>query len=399
MNAKDRYNEIIAEIEKGACDENIRTDEIVRYISKKFGYDMRELNSLFSFMTGDTMLAYIKGRKLMAAYRLIITSDKSSKETMPLAVSVSGYNDQSAFCHKFSDYFKMKPTEAYKLKDTSLVTNPQMWDDISFDCTFPDLKEDEMKSKTKFGLPQEIFDKIIEAYELENLYSFSPMFSQIAFELSEELSLPLTITFSFADKIRDCGNEFEDEEYDDDGLTPDGRMREIACDPFIQYLYFECNLSPEFAFDLMDRCYKYTKEDLMKMEKELIRSYAMLNEYIHFDTYKAAYEYYYQNANEAYEDEDFENYLDYICAGMPKEEAFKEIIPSGELYDYCDENAKISDMLSDVLDLYEDDNEYFTSNEYIEDFNEDEYYYDEDIEDKGMVEECYFDKYFGEDEI
>ena len=327
MNTKEKYNKIIMAIEAGSCDSSIKCDELAYSVAMGFG--KRAMNEIFSFLTGYTLLDYIKCRKMMAAYRYLISTKKRDIEG---AIGISGLGDHSAFDKKFSKYFNMTPKEAHQKKNKSLLTKPLTWDEISCDMTCPTLEEEEveqMEKKSRFGISQEQYAKVMEASELEAVYGFEPMFSQVAFELADSLKLPMEDTFRFVDSLRDFGGDFNDDDPEEpDGKTPEERLRELAFNHFIQFMYFERGLSIDLICVTLDRV-SLSKEELMQLSPDLIRAYAY-TENLQFVYFKKAYEYYKCHADDSYTEEEYDMYIDLICMGRPIEEAFGILVPMGD---------------------------------------------------------------------
>ncbi len=186
-----------------------------------------------------------------------------------------------------------------------------------------------------FGLPEAQFEKMVEASELSELYDLEPMFAQVAFELSGKLELPLAETFKYADSLRDFGGDYSgvDDNPEDPTYSlnpPEVNLREVAFDPFNQFVFFTCHLSVDTAFDLLDRS-GLTEAELIRCDPAMLREFSCV-EGINFYYFEKSYRYYMENrekyyALEVFCDEDFYNYLELIAVGIPMEEALEELIP------------------------------------------------------------------------
>ncbi len=132
MNAQEKYDTIINDIEEGASDRYTSADELAKELAAKHALDYRELNAVMKFMTGDTALYYIKKRKLMAAYLYLISaSDNKPKSAITEAIEISGMDNHSSFCKKFGEVFPITPKEAFMRRDLSLYVVPLTWSMIS----------------------------------------------------------------------------------------------------------------------------------------------------------------------------------------------------------------------------------------------------------------------------
>lgn len=336
MNAKARYNALIAEIEAKACDRNSIAHDLMFSIARSKGIDPRDLNALIRFMTGDTLLNYIKSRKLMAAYKYLIESQQLDIES---AIVISGFDNQSSFTKKFSAYFNLTPKEAFYKKDKSLYVEPLTWDTVSCDTDYSTTDTGEsslMKEVMRFGIPQHQYSKVIQAHELEELYGFSPFLSQLAFELSENLKISLREVFAFVDEIRDYEQFHAEDHADRLGEEVDlprmlSSIKESAQDPYMQFMYFKCDIHPDQAHEMLYERFQMTKKEIILQDPTIIREFTktgyMSKGYMPFDFFKAAYIYYMENANAQYSDEEYDEYIDLLHGGFSKEEAFDELEP------------------------------------------------------------------------
>lgn len=338
MNAKTRYDDLILKIEDGALDRDTSANDLMFSVARASAFTVGELSSMLRFMTGDTLLQYIKMRKLMAAYRFLIDADVrkiTSTNAISNAVAISGYDNQNSFTKKFSAFFGLSPKEAFLKKDYSLLSEPLTWDSISCDTNHSKTNEKEvsqMASTMKFGILQEQYDKAIEAYELETLYGLPPMFSKIAFDLAERQSVSLKDAFAFADSLYDYGGDFSKEGLDPEiadmySDDPEENIKAIAFDPYIQFMFFQCKLSVSSAYELSMFRLPISEEEAMKMDPRMLHEFARA-ENIEFYFFKSAYEYYEKHADDDYSDEDFDKYIDLLYRDIPKEIAFEEIIPA-----------------------------------------------------------------------
>lgn len=333
MNAKDRYNGIIAMIEEYSQNPHMSADEIVQKIAMANGLSHRDCNAVMQYLTGDTLIRYIRERKLMAAYRVIIAGE-NSQSAIRAAVDVSGLGSQQSLSKKFSSRFGMPPGEAFKRKDASLLSAPLTWDVISCGNQRPLLDGSEVEQvaeKKKFGILQEQYAKAMEAAELEALYGLDPLFSDFAFSFSEKEGIPLKDAFRYADSLYEFIGDLkpeEDEENDGFVVEPADALKDWGEDEFIRFVFFCCSLTVTCAVWLHSMT-GVSEEELMEQDPALIRAFVRtMDAGIAFPYFKRAYEYFWANADAAYDEEEFDQYIDYIGCGIHFEEAFSMVWPN-----------------------------------------------------------------------
>ena len=198
MNVKERFNKLLSDIEIMAhLPEDLKPRDIGSKMSANSGIGYRDLNTIFTYITGISLLDYIRERQIMAAYEVIISMPVFDVE---VAISVSGLDNQSSFGKKFKERFGLTPKEAFKKKDESLLEEQLVWDIIS---DGNNLLEDEQPLITpqtvKFGISKEQYQLYQQASDLQALYEFDDNQSEIAYRLSQTYSVPLKKTFDFVD--------------------------------------------------------------------------------------------------------------------------------------------------------------------------------------------------------
>ena len=191
MNVKQRFNKTIQEIEKRAGDPYVDSQELAADIAASNALLLRDMITVFKYLTGNTLRAYISDRRMMASYKFLITGKTRNIER---ALKIAGYGDQPGYTKAFKKRFGISPGEAFKKKDVSLYEEPLSWEQLSQEAGASSGKEDVavQETETHFGIKLNQFDKISKAMELEAFYEFSPVFSQFAFDLSEKISKPLS---------------------------------------------------------------------------------------------------------------------------------------------------------------------------------------------------------------
>ena len=196
MNAKTSFDSIMLSIEKQVA---INKDhkEIATNISNENYLSVREMNSIIAFLTGFTLVEYIKERKLMAAYKILISDPIFDIDA---AIEVSGYDNQSSFTKKFTDFFGISPKVAHQKKESSKYKMPLSWEAISVDSSgTKELAKIEFVP-TKFGIPKMQYDRISEAMDYQLLYEFTDIQSEAAFQLLDEYEISVKDAFEFIDE-------------------------------------------------------------------------------------------------------------------------------------------------------------------------------------------------------
>lgn len=332
MNAKERYDKLIEAIEDKASNPFMSAQEIADFIADEQIMSLRDINTIMKFLAETSAIKYITRRKIMAAYRYLISSKKPDIQE---AVAIAGRGTHSSLNRDFSEIFGLTPTEAIRSKDRALLELPLTWDAISCDrmSRFDAAEEvEEMDKLSVFGISSEQYAKVMEASDLADLYGLDREKSNLAFELSEELSQPLKDTFRYVNELNEycAGTETIETA---DGKLVDGdfhmeTMVEEAHDASLQFLFFSCGLPLDLALEVADRIC-VSDEELVRFDPELIAQYAYTTD-MSFSYFFAAYDYYKTHADNSYDEDNLDYYVELICQGLPKEEAFAMIIPFGD---------------------------------------------------------------------
>ncbi len=395
MNAKKRYNAMIDAVEEKIQDSRLYASEAAAAVARSCGMSLRDLNAVLSCLTGMTAVSYVKHRKMMAAYRYLISGNRT-KPDMNTAVEMSGLDNQSSFIKKFDSQFGMTPREACLRKDSSLYEEPLYWDLISGDSAGTPMDTAEKRNTGEeqaiFGLSPVQYSHALQAIELQEAYGFSQEYAQIAFEVSQTLDTGMQEAFAFLDSVQtylaeqnEDGADFLTEGRKGKMLTEsdyESQGRRLALDPDYQYLFFQCGLSVSLAGKTLDRVFGQ-REQFMKMGPFLIYEFAHTEE-MSLEYYQKACRYFQESADEEYTEEDFICYLDQINLGVPAETAFSELLPTGNL-----EGNILFEEEEWQEDPYEEElwQEDWRDEERIDlEFDEENEYYDRDDLDTGLFD-------------
>lgn len=322
--------------------------EIADIVAREIGNSTRDLSTIFIFMTGKTLIDYIKERKLNASYEHIIDGERFDAKT---AVTLSGLGDQSALIKKFNNVYGMTPKEAHAKKDRSLVKARMKWNDFSH-VEIQEITSEEndtvIANNTVLGLARTKYEEVKEAIELQELYGFDELQSEIAYYIYQTYDFPLKETFRFVDeydydtrssKLSDDNidedlKELLNKVFSNDVVDDEPEMDRTeyynyfakgdADEPEIRYAYFVVGVkSIPAIYNLIDKLHALGDNDITELEPELIEMCA----YEDFDARfcKKAVAYYLDNATDEYGDDAFEEYVGYLLNGQYIEDAFDNI--------------------------------------------------------------------------
>ena len=160
MQAKEKFNNIVYKIEELVWEaEYMKAYEISEeaFAAGECYIDDRSKNTLFLFLVGSTVIDYINERRMMAAYKHLITMKKKNFKKV---IDLSGVQEHSSFVRKFSKQFGMSPTQAFDKKDESRIFPIKDWDQISQEgkSIFVKLEEDEnILREKRFGISKEMY--------------------------------------------------------------------------------------------------------------------------------------------------------------------------------------------------------------------------------------------------
>ena len=199
MKVKEKFEKLISEIEDLANrHEYLKPKNIGYKVASSSGIVFRDLNSIFTYLTGVSLNDYIKERQIMAAYTTIVSMPIFDIE---VAISVSGYDNQSSLGKKFKERFGITPTEAFREKDFSRISEQITWDMISNGVNLFDnkIKASKPDQKERFGIPAKEYLLITEAANLQVLYEFDDTQSNIAYIIAKDYKVSLRQAFDFVD--------------------------------------------------------------------------------------------------------------------------------------------------------------------------------------------------------
>lgn len=99
VTAKSNFNTMMNEIDNMIlCRESLSSTDIKASIALNSGLSNRDLNTIFTYLTGRSLKDYITERQMMAAYKDII---EMREFNIDAAIILTGYDNQSSFTKKF----------------------------------------------------------------------------------------------------------------------------------------------------------------------------------------------------------------------------------------------------------------------------------------------------------
>ncbi len=353
MNVKERYDRTIRAIEERAADPDLDPQQLAEAVARDNGFAVRDMVTVFKYLTGATLRGYISERKLMASCRHLLGPGRRDIET---ALAIAGYQDQPGYTKAFKARFALTPGEARRRGDTSLLEGPLTWDALSRSGKAPSEEKEPpvvIEEEKRFGIPRSQLDKAARALELEAFYELSPQMSEFAFDLSQRSGRSLEDCFRFLDSLRDYILPYAEQD-DPSGVplvTQAKMLREHAADPFTQELFFRLGIRLETA-QYFQAYHDASQEELRDCTPEMLAAYCETWR-LSFHDYVTLWRVYRETTGGRFEPETWEALVEKLLRWLPdgqsdpnvpltEEEAADLLLDSldpriGELNTYYDE--------------------------------------------------------------
>lgn len=195
MTAKQKYDDIINFIEEQIAQGlNLKASTIINEIKNNFYIDERALGQIFSFLTNMPINTYIKRRQLIKAAEVLLDN-----ENIEDAIQYTGFSDEPSFSKAFKKEFALPPGK-FKESNSTTVEPALNWDVIAnFECTL--IKEKKSLEETKFGIPIDTYNKVIEAENMQIIYGFDDTVSEVAYKLSKVYECEMRDAFELVDEL------------------------------------------------------------------------------------------------------------------------------------------------------------------------------------------------------
>lgn len=195
MTFREKYDGIIVEIEN-MVKERKQQREISEIICAKNIIPSYTLGDVFQFITGEGFISYIKKRRMIAALKYKVDNDK----TLEATVEEFDYSDVPTFSKLCKRLFNLSPSEISEEFLSSMV--PLKLEEILKEQNNMEVQNIPVDNNTYFfGVPQEDYNKIKKAMELNSLYQFTDSQANLAYSLSEESGSSLEAAFEFLDEL------------------------------------------------------------------------------------------------------------------------------------------------------------------------------------------------------
>lgn len=262
MNAKEKFEKIISDVESLIYNNHGKAQDIKEKIAADLFMGFRALDDVFKFIVNRSLNDYIKERQMMAAYKIILEQDNLNLEEV-MALSIL---DHSSFDKRFKEKFGVTPTEAFKQKDNTKYLPPITWESIVLmhgNDIEVHIEENEMPSF--FGVSKSKYYKILEAQEYQALYNFNAIQSSIAFEISNIDKVSMKDAFGLVDDYI---------EYCRYSNTKDEAFKYLisSSSKKMKRLYFNITKSVIAAMDLIDEA-KESGCNINKVDLEYLNVY------------------------------------------------------------------------------------------------------------------------------
>lgn len=341
MKISEKYNKIINEIEYSVRNEyaDLTAKEQLEKIAQNNGYpssDLRYFNTAFQFLTETLPWDYIKRRRLMYAYEVLINQEVYEVEK---AILIAGYDNQNSFTKKFRSEFDITPRQAWKKKNKELLQSPMFWDVLEgVDMNMDNVANVIEPEQTILGIDVKIYDKFVEFQNMCTTYGVRAEQGESAYAIAEKYDLDLDKAFDyvsnypFVTKEMFIKNGYEYYYGDpDEGETPitadefdpKAYYMEMIDDEEMIYCCISCGLSHDEACEALGRLSlaRYTYDPL-KCSVAFLYACAHSDSVVeHLDR---AASYYLAHLDEAFDYERFDYYLYLLDCNVPVETAFEE---------------------------------------------------------------------------
>ena len=341
MTTKEKFEKTISTIEEN-LDNCLRPREIAEIICSDNFISFRDMDAIFKYLIDYSLLEYIKERKMMYACRKLMDGYSIEK-----AVDYSGYDNQSSFSKRFKEVFATSPKEAQKSADKSIIKPMVKWDDLSMDSGKETVFEGTEISETfKFGLSLKQYKLISEAENLQALYEFNDVQSDVAFEIATKENVSLKTAFNFVEHISIKYSLFDDnadklsKEYFGELINENKLLYKL----YLQHLNGEVDI--EYCLDILSEAKGYGI-DLFEIEKMYLIAFSETS--YHIKELPEIIEQF-----KKFNGDFFEEYLQLLGLGFSYQDAAEGIKYEDDYDEYKNESHTILPF-EEIDEIYEDD--------------------------------------------
>lgn len=332
MTAKERYDEIIQQIEEMVTTQRLQAKDIAEIIARDRGMPYRDLATVLGFMTGEKLISYIRSRKYQAAYRFMIEAkDQGLKMSRAIrkAKEIADVQEQSTLNTAFQKLFGLTPGEAFKQQDASRLIPPKSWDEISCEETMiEEARDSDDVPEMIFGIDRAIYERITKINDLEAFYGVTRDYSMVAVKLSDELNISLEDAFSYVEGFQaERDAILDDEESSEEQISEvmeDNWLWDNASNPDMIYCCIHCGVSVSSAIWAVRELPELGHSPIAELSPFFIRAFQEGYQ-IHSHFLRKACDYYENHTDDTYTDDDFYEFIDQLLMDRPIEVAFENM--------------------------------------------------------------------------
>lgn len=173
------------------CESN---SEIIDYVARKTGYSKSDIGTIFSYISDQSMISYIRNRKLTMAYNDL----KSNRATIADIAFKYGYSDQAAFTKAFKNLFGTTPKKLTNVDDDKLQNRLTIKMILSGDEKMEE-RQYTYSNNIDNGNAQ-FFNFYKQIRDLSAVYGFNDELTNICIALKEKYEFKLKDAFEFLDE-------------------------------------------------------------------------------------------------------------------------------------------------------------------------------------------------------
>lgn len=173
------------------CESN---SEIIDYVARKMGYSKSDIGTIFSYISDQSMISYIRNRKLTMAYNDL----KSNRATIADIAFKYGYSDQAAFTKAFKNLFGTTPKKLTNVDDDKLQNRLTIKMILSGDEKMEE-RQYTYSNNIDNGNAQ-FFNFYKQIRDLSAVYGFNDELTNICIALKEKYEFKLKDAFEFLDE-------------------------------------------------------------------------------------------------------------------------------------------------------------------------------------------------------
>lgn len=168
--------------------------EIIDYVARKMGYSKSDIGTIFSYISDQSMISYIRNRILTMAYNDL----KSNRATIADIAFKYGYSDQASFTKAFKNLFGTTPKKLTNVDDDKLQNRLTIKMILSGDEKMEE-RQYTYSNNIDNGNAQ-FFNFYKQIRDLSAVYGFNDELTNICIALKEKYEFKLKDAFEFLDE-------------------------------------------------------------------------------------------------------------------------------------------------------------------------------------------------------